>query len=45
VAGDFPFRSTAVGPLDGVDPERQVATAMDDSRLDDPLDEVVGFGS
>jgi hypothetical protein len=30
----------AVGPLDGVDPERQVAALVQDPRLDDALDEI-----
>jgi len=32
----------AVGPLDRVDAERQVAAAIQDPRRDDALDEVVG---
>jgi len=42
VAGNVPLRAGSIGPLDRVDPERQVAAAMEDARFDDPLDEVVG---
>jgi hypothetical protein len=40
--GDIAFGPRPVGPLDGVDPERQVAAAMEDPRRDDTLEEVVG---
>jgi hypothetical protein len=42
VAGNVALGPRSVGPLDGVDPERQVAAAMEDPRFDNPLDEVVG---
>ena len=40
VAGDVARRARAVGALDGVDAERQVAALVDDPRLDDALDEI-----
>jgi hypothetical protein len=42
VDGDVAVGSRPIGPLEGVDPERQVATVMEDPRRDDALDEVVG---
>jgi hypothetical protein len=41
VSDDVPRGACAVGPLDRVDAERQVATLMKDLGIDDPLDEVV----
>jgi hypothetical protein len=38
--GDVPGGAPAVGELDGVDTEGQVAPVMDDPRVDDALDEV-----
>jgi hypothetical protein len=37
---DIPGPARSVGPLDGVDPERQVAALVEDARLDDALDEI-----
>jgi hypothetical protein len=31
----------AIGPLDGIDPERQVVTAVDGPGVDDPLGQVM----
>jgi hypothetical protein len=40
MAGDLARPARAIGPLDRVDPEGQVAAAMEDLRLDDALDEI-----
>ena len=45
VADDLARPARAVGPLDRVDPERQVAAAMEDPRVDDALVEVGPGGS
>jgi hypothetical protein len=43
--GDVALGARAVGALDGVDAERQVAALVEDARVDDPLGEVIrGFG-
>jgi len=41
MADDVARGPRAVGPLDRVDAERQVAAVMNDLGIDDPLDEVV----
>jgi hypothetical protein len=41
VADDVPRGARAIGPLDRVDAECQIAALMNDLRIDDPLDEVV----
>jgi hypothetical protein len=41
VGGDVALVAGAVGPLDRVDPELEVATTMEDAGIDDPLDELV----
>ena len=40
MAGDVARGTRPVGPLDRVDPERQVTTAVEDPRVDDALDEI-----
>src|SRR6185312_13016434 len=40
MAGDVALGARAVGALDGVDPERQVAAVMEDPGIDDVLDEI-----
>jgi len=40
VTDDVPRATRAVGTLDRVDLERQVATFVEDARLDDALDEI-----
>ena len=40
VTRDVTFRMRAVGALDRVDPEGQVATLVEDLRIDDTLDEI-----
>ena len=40
MAGDVPLGAGAVGPLDRVDAELEIAAAMEDARFDDPLDEI-----
>ena len=41
VTGDVALVARAVGPLDRVDPELEVAPTVEDARIDDPLDELV----
>lgn len=41
MAGDVALVARSVGPLDRVDPELEVAAAVEDARIDDPLDELV----
>ena len=41
MARDVPLRTGAVGPLDRVDPELEVAAAVQDAGIDDPLDELL----
>ena len=43
MSGDLTGAARAVGPFDGVDLERQVATLVEDLAIDDALDEG-GFG-
>jgi len=38
---DVPLRPRPVGPLDRVDLEGQVAAAVEDAAIDDPLGELV----
>lgn len=45
VARDVALGATAVGPLDRVNPELEVAAAVQDARRDDPLDELLVLGS
>jgi len=40
MADDVAGPARAVGALDGVDPERQVAALVEDPRVDDALDEI-----
>ena len=40
VTGDLARPAGAVGALDGVHPERQIATLVEDPRIDDTLDEI-----
>jgi hypothetical protein len=42
VAGDVAFGPGPVGPLDGVDPERQELAVVQDARRDDALDQRLG---
>lgn len=44
MAGDVSLGAAAVCSLDRVDPELQVAAAVEDPRFDDPLDEI-GVGT
>ena len=37
---DVALRARPVGPFDRVDLERQIAPAVQDARIDDPLDEL-----
>jgi hypothetical protein len=41
VARDVALRARAVGALDRVDAELEIAAAMEDAGIDDPLDELV----
>jgi len=37
---DVALRARAIGSLDRVDPEGQIAPPVEDARIDDPLDEL-----
>jgi hypothetical protein len=40
MTGDLAGAAGSIGPLDGVDPEGQVAPLVEDVRIDDALDEI-----
>jgi hypothetical protein len=44
VTDDVALRTGAVGPLDRIDPEGEVATTVEDATVDDPLDELIVGG-